>query len=197
MKASIFVILIMVSSSASAALSEPEFLATIQRFETDSTVLARKFFPRQEFIPVKPLWAAELKDYPSGAMPTRGRREEAEITIAGWVARLPSANSDAIDFVFCHEVGHHVSRRLPTERTADDFAARECLPLLWGTGLTAKRIKAIADYSWDLRTYHRSQGGANRPYDSSRCTVELIVRAGKGEVVTTEEMTTCDRGLGR
>lgn len=193
-------LLALVSRPVSAALTEVEFLAVIRNFEIASSRFTAVYLPKQSYVPVNHYWSYDWKDYHLGATPSLGRNREAMIEVAGWVARIPQADADAIDLVLCHEMGHHMTPPLPpaqiytTERYADDFAVRSCLPIIWESGFSVERVRKAATYSWELRVYSRMQG-QHRAFDPKRCTIDLMVKAAKGEEIPFKEIADCERGI--
>ena len=110
-----------------AALTESEFNRAIKVFEKTSAKVAKKFLRKQKFISINGMWEKEISNYYVGATPIRNDDGSGSVDIGGWLARLPSATQDSIDFVLCHEVGHLVTKsQYPSERLADNFAIRKC-----------------------------------------------------------------------
>jgi hypothetical protein len=191
-----FVILLLCPLWARAQLTEREFLAATENFEAKhSLLIVRKFLPRQSYIPVTTYWEKEVKDYPAGAW-TSTRNGSVYLTIAGWVARLPGAKADDVDFTLCHEVGHQVASRsgIALERAADTFAVRDCLSLLWDQNDYLKRIDHVTEYSWEMRN-HYYQMSSNRAYDKNKCTVKLMREAARGKIHSDKELLECDRSI--
>lgn len=191
-----FFIILFFSMPTFAQLSEVEFLKATQKFEsTDSPLIAREFLPRQSYISVKTYWNKEVKDYPAGAW-TSTHAGSVYVTIAGWVARLPGASQDDVDFTLCHEIGHQVASKtgIALERAADTFAVRDCLALIWSQHNFLKRIKHVAQYSWELRNYYYLMT-STRPYDKNKCTIKLMEEAAEGKKHTEKELSDCDRSI--
>ncbi len=192
--------LALLTPPALAALTEVEFLTAIRNFEVASSRLTAVYLPKQSYVPVNHYWSYDWKDYALGATPSLGPNREAMIEIAGWVARIPQADADAIDFVLCHEMGHHLTpppqpaQYYAIERFVDDFAIRRCLPIIWGNGFSLERVRNVATYSWELRAYNRIQG-QRRPFDPRRCTINLMLKAAKGEEILFKEFGDCQRGF--
>lgn len=175
-----------------AALTESEFNHAIKTFERSSAKVAKKYLRKQNFIPINGMWEKEITNFSMGATPIRHADGTGHVNIGGWLARFPTATIDSIDFILCHEVGHLAvkSHQYPSERLADDFAIRNCLPIIWGEKLGLDRVTKIAEYAWELRNFHRQRLGYK--FDPERCTVRLMQEAAQGINHSTEELGQCE-----
>lgn len=74
----------------------------------------------------------------------RGRENAWGVNIEGWLAKEPGMTSDSVQFVLCHELGHHV-HGTDQEIKADQFTAG-CLKLLWTVEGTERWLAAFGQF---------------------------------------------------
>lgn len=161
-----YLILIFLSiSSVFATVTEPEFIRVTGTFSSRVKPLAD--------ITVTTDWKKEYSDASAGGSYYLLNGKTPAVHVTGWLARLPMVTTDTLDFVLCHETGHH--RFGPEgEAESDDFTIRNCLPKVWGSGFSEARAWAAYKSGDELRNW-MTQKRAHVPFADSACR-ELVVR---------------------